>query len=252
MGETENLQTEETEQAEITQEVQAEEKREGRGEQARAVLRNHFTAGRIAYIALFTALAYVVTFFEFPIFAPVPFLKLDFANVFFLLEGFMFGPVEVTVSILIKELLSLADSSTLGVGELANFIMSFAYVIVPSVGYRFLKGKGWVCGLLGIACVLQIAVSFLVNRYINFPFFGEAFHAFGSMSGIEFFDTVWYYVLAFNAIKSVSISIVVFLLYKPLSRFIQITSARLNKKISTARRRRKEARAKQRAEKEDK
>ncbi|MDE7296662.1 MAG: ECF transporter S component [Clostridia bacterium] len=244
--------TQETEQAEISGEVQAEEKSEGRGERARAVLRNHFTAARIAYIALFTALAYVVTFFEFPIFPTVSFLKLDFANVFFLFEGFMFGPVEVTISILIKELLSLADSSTLGVGELANFIMSFAYVIVPSVGYRFLKGKGWVCALLGIACVLQIGVSFLVNRYINFPFFGEVFHAFGSMSGIEFFDTVWYYVLAFNAIKSVSISIVIFLLYKPLSRFIQITSARLNKRISTARRRRKEAREKQRAEKEDK
>ncbi|MDE5548153.1 MAG: ECF transporter S component, partial [Clostridia bacterium] len=177
MEETENMQTEESEQAELPQEVQTEVKREGRSERVRAVLSNHFTAARIAYIALFTALAYVVTFFEFPIFPTVSFLKLDFANVFFLFEGFMFGPVEVTISILIKELLSLADSSTLGVGELANFIMSFAYVIVPSVGYRFLKGKGWVCALLGIACVLQIGVSFLVNRYINFPFFGEVFHA---------------------------------------------------------------------------
>lgn len=248
MEEPETLQTEETE---ILQTEGSEAKeRKGRGTRVRAVFFAHFTAARIAYIALFTALAYVVTFLEFPIFPAVSFLKLDFANVFFLFEGFLFGPVEVIVSILVKELLCLADSSTMGVGELANFIMSFAYVIVPSVGYRFLKGKGWVCTLLAVACVLQIGVSFLVNRYINFPFFGEVFHAFGSLSGQEFFDTVWYYVLAFNAIKSVSISIAVFVLYKPLSRFIQITSARFDKKLATARRRRKEERAKKRAEKE--
>lgn len=235
----------------LPQEEQAESgKREARDGRARAVLRSHFTAARLAYIALFTALAYVVSFLEFPIFPTVSFLKLDFANVFFLFEGFLFGPVEVTISILIKELLCLAGSNTLGVGQLANFIMSLAYVIVPSVGYRFIKGKGWVCVLLTIACVLQIGVSFLVNRYINFPFFGEAFHAFGDLSGQEAFDAVWYYVLAFNAIKSVSISIVVFVLYKPLSRFIQITSARMNKKLSTAHRRRKEAREQARKEKE--
>lgn len=240
-----------TEISETTEETEETEK-EGKDGRVRAVLRAHFTASRLAYIALFTALAYVVTFLEFSVFPAVSFLKLDFSNVFFLLEGFLFGPVEVTVSILIKELLCLADSSTMGVGELANFIMSFAYVIVPSVGYRYLKGKGWVVVFLVVAAALQIGVSFLVNRYINFPFFGEVFHAFGSMTGKEFFDTVWYYVIAFNAIKSVSVGVAVYFIYKPLSRFLKKTSERFDKKIASARKRRKQERAEKRREKAEK
>ena len=68
-----------------------------------------------------------------------------------------------------------------------------------------------------IACAIQIGISILVNRYINFPFFGMG----------DKFGDYWYWVLAFNAIKSVGISIVVFLLYKPLSRFIKMTSDKL-------------------------
>ncbi len=206
--------------------VAVPEKKESR---AKAVLRSHFTAPRIAYMALFTALAYVVTFLEFPIFPAAPFLKFDFANVFFMFEGFIFGPVEAIVSIGIKELLCFADSQTGGVGEIANFLMSIAYIIAPAIGYRFLKGRKWVTVFLVIACAIQIGISILVNRYINFPFFGMG----------DKFGDYWYWVLAFNAIKSVGISIVVFLLYKPLSRFIKMTSDKFDKKMAAARERRK-------------
>ncbi|MDE5897269.1 MAG: ECF transporter S component [Clostridia bacterium] len=202
----------------------------------KALIREPFSAPRIAYMALFTALAYVVTFLEFPLFpgTPASFLKLDFANVFFLFEGFIFGPVEAVVSIGIKEALSLIDSSTMGVGELANFIMSFAYVIVPSVCYRYVKGRKWVVGLLAIACAVQIGVSLLVNRYINFPFFCEFLHVMGDMTSHELFQVTWYFLLAFNVVKSVAISVLVFFLYKPLSRFIRSTSLRFEKRMRRA------------------
>ena len=222
--------------------------RKTRGEKARETLRRHLTAPRIAYMALFTALAYVVTFLEFPIFN-VPYanqLKFDFANVFFMIEGFIFGPVEAVLSIAVKELLCFADSSTMGVGEVANFIMSTAYILVPSVGYRFLKGRKWVALFLAIACVVQIGISFIVNCYINFPFFGVLFH----FDGTQAFWTVWYLVIAFNAIKSVGISVVVILLYKPLSRFIKATSDKFNKSVEKVRRKRMEERARKKAEKQ--
>jgi len=195
------------------------------------VVKRHFTASRIAYMAIFTALAFVVTFLEFPVFPAVPaagFLKLDFANLFFIIEGFIFGPVEAVVSIGIKELLCWTKSSTGGVGELANFLMSTAYILVPSVGYRYLKGKKWVVVLLSIACVVQIGISMLVNRFINFPVFGELFL---HVDGAELFREIWYYVLLFNVIKSVVISVVVFFIYKPLSKFINMTSAKFEKQL---------------------
>lgn len=201
-----------------------------RGTRIKAVLREHFSAPRIAYMAIFTALAYVITFLEFPIFPAAPFLKLDFANVFFMIEGFIFGPVEAIVSIGIKELLCFADSQTGGVGEIANFLMSIAYVIAPSLGYRFLKGRKWVAVFLAIACALQMGIGMLVNRYINFPFFGMG----------DRFGEFWYWVLAFNAIKSVSISVAVFLIYKPLSRFIKMTTEKFDKRMRGAKRKRED------------
>ncbi len=209
-------------------------KEKKRGERIKAVLREHFSAPRLAYMALFTALAYAVTFLEFPIFPATPFLKLDFSNVFFLIEGFIFGPVEAAVSIGIKECLSLLDSQTAGVGEIANFIMSFAYVLIPATGYRFLKGRKWVCVFLVAAATVQIGVSMLVNRYVNFPFYGKLF----GFDGAETFRNTWEFVVLFNLIKSVSIGGVVFLIYKPLSKFIKATDLRFRKRMARAKEKR--------------
>ena len=195
-------------------------------EKTKQVFRNHFTATRIAYMALFTALAFVVSFLEFPIFPAADFLKLDFANVFFMIEGFIFGPVEAIVSIGVKELLCWAKSSTGGVGELANFLMSSAYSLIPSIAYRFKKGKWWVCLYLFFACIVQIGASLLVNRYINFPVFGVLWQ----FDGVALFYRIWPFVIYFNIIKSVGISLIVLLVYKPLSRLIKATAKRFEKK----------------------
>ena len=230
-----------TQPLEAQREEQPQEAKAEKKSNAAGILRAHLTAPRLAYMALFTALAYVVTFLEFPIFPATPYLKFEFSNVFFLFEGFIFGPIEAIISIVLKECLCLADSGTGGVGELANFIMSTAYILVPAIGYRFLKGRKWVTVFLVVACAVQISASMLVNRYINFPFFG-ALGAFGTLSAGEAFHAVWYFVLGFNAIKSVAISVIVFLLYKPLSRFIKMTSEKFAKSMANAKKRRKEAR----------
>ncbi len=189
---------------------------------AKSTLKSHFRPLNIAYMALFTALAFVVTLIDFPVFPAAPYLRLDFANVFFLIEGFIFGPVEAVISIAIKELFCLLKSSTGGVGEIANFLMSVAFVILPSLLYRFKKGRGWVALYLVLGCALQIAVSLPVNRYINFPFF------MGS-GAADVFASAWQWVLAFNAVKSVSVSLITFLIYKPLSRFIRMTGEKVRR-----------------------
>lgn len=211
-------------------------------ENTKTVLKNHFSATHIAYMALFTALAFAVTFLEFPIFPAAPWLKLDFANVFFIIEGFIFGPVEAIISIAIKELLCFTKSSSGGVGEIANFLMSTAYIIGPSIAYRFKKGRKWVAFYLVCACILQISASLPVNRFINYPFFMKD-------GAADMFAKTWYYVLLFNLIKSVAVSIVVFLIYKPLSRFIKMTRERLER---LAKKRKKQTKEEKRLAKEEK
>ena len=134
-----------------------------------------FSAKRMALMAAFVALSYVVSLLDFPIFPAVPFLKLDFGNVFILLIGFLLGPVEGIVVCLLKEGLRIVGSSSGGVGELANMMVTAAYILLPSIVYQYKKGLKIVLPTLLVGCALGTAVALFTNRYINFPLYmGEA------------------------------------------------------------------------------
>jgi len=173
-----------------------------------------FTTKTLTGMAIFTALAFVTYCIvpEIVIFPAADFLKLDFSNVFIILAGFMYGPIPAVIITVVKEVLHLPFGTTLGVGELANIIMTTAYIIFPTIMYRYKKGLKAVVLCLIVACVIQIAVSLLVNRFINFPFFIWLYKIPASPSA--FFEMYWWYVLLFNLIKSISVSFLTILLYK--------------------------------------
>ena len=170
---------------------------------------------RIVGTAVFAALAYVVSILEFPIFPATPFLKLDFSAVFLMLAGFIFGAGYGIGACAVKELICfMTKSSTGGVGELANFLVIGAYILIPTLIYHYRKGIKVVVISLVISCVVQVLLSLLANRFITFPLFiGNG--------AKEFFYSVWQFVALFNLIKAVSVSIITILLYKRLSKFIK-------------------------------
>lgn len=167
----------------------------------------------IVMLATLTAIGYALSWLDFAIFPAASFLKLDFSTFATLFGGYMYGPVGVVVIEGIKQLLLVPTSSTAGVGQLANFIVNTCFALVPSVLYCYKKGIRWVIVGMILGCVVQIAVSLPCNRYINFPLFTSAPEA--------MFASLWGYILAFNAIKSVAVSLLVFLLYKRLSFLIK-------------------------------
>ena len=178
-----------------------------------------FTAKSIAGVGIFSALSFIVYLIEFSIFpgTPASFLKLDFSNVFVMLAGFMYGPIPALLVSLLKELLHIAIGSTGGVGELANFIITTSYVLIPSICYRNKKGlKGVIITLL-LACFVQTGISLLVNKFINFPFFTSGIPFVPNDVSNAMFSSLWVYILAFNAIKSVAISLMTILIYKKVS-----------------------------------
>ena len=178
-------------------------------------LKNAFSAKRIVLLAVFSALAYVVSLLEFPIFPPpVNFLELDFGNVFIMLVGFLLGPIDAVIVCVVKELLYLPVGGTGGVGQLANVIVTCSYVLLPSIAYRTKKGLKVVVLSLGIAGLLATGVALLTNLYILFPLYGIT-------DPQAFFKTVVWYLVAFNLIKTTSISVLTLLLYKRLSNFIK-------------------------------
>ena len=166
-------------------------------------------------IAVFAALSYALSFLEFPIFPATSFLKLDFSSVMTLLAGFIYGPISAIAVAAIKEgICVFTKSSTAGIGELANFLVAISFVLVPAITYRYKKGFKLVVLVLAIGCILQTAVATVLNRFLLFPLYMGA----GAQA---VFNSVWYYIVAFNMIKTVAVSIITILLYKRISYLIK-------------------------------
>lgn len=184
-------------------------------EQSKGEWKTYFSTKRIALMAVFVAISFAVSFLEIPIFPTAPFLKLDFGNVFILLIAFLLGPIEGTIVCVLKETLRiLVGSNSGGVGELANMLVTTSYILIPAIVYQFRKGIKSVCLTLSIACVLATGVALLTNRFVNFPLY------MGDGAAVAFQEFFWI-IVAFNFIKTVSVSILTFLLYKRLSNFLK-------------------------------
>lgn len=190
----------------------------------------YFTATRIAYIAIFTALSYALRFWEFSLLptSPIAFLKLDFSNIFPLLGGFALGPVAGMVIGILKEVLWMFFSSTFGVGEIANIVIMLPFVLIPTIAYKWRKGIKSVLLFTSIGCIAQVIWSFPANWLLNFP----VFVGFNWKFGMSFFinDYIWGWVMLFNLIKAVSIAVIVLLIYKSVSRLIKLTNEKFTKR----------------------
>ena len=174
-------------------------------------------------VAILAAVSAVLFMIEVPI---VAFYKLDLSNLPVLLAGFSLGPVAGLMVLLIKDLIGLTHSSSMGVGELADFITA-AFMMVPAVMiYQKNKTKkGALIGLV-VGSVCMVISGILVNMYIMIPFYQkvmnfpvEAILGMGKKV-FPFIDSLWDFVLVvtgpFNLLKGVVVSILTFLLYKRL------------------------------------
>ena len=108
----------------------------------------------------------------------------------------------------------MLGSSSGGVGELVNIAATSAYILLPSIIYQHYKGlKAVIPALIG-ACLLGTATALITNRFITFPLYmGE--------DAVVVFNEVFWFVLAFNLIKTTAVGIATMLLYKRLSNFLK-------------------------------
>ena len=180
-------------------------------------------------IAILGALASILFMIEIPIIA---FYKLDLSTIPVLLGAFSMGPLPGMLILLIKDLTGMLHSSSGFVGELADFIMSAAYVLPAAMVYRFNKSrKGAVVGML-TGTVLMIIVAVLVNWKIMIPFYMGAFNmpmeAIVGMAqkAMPFVDSEWKLLLfvtaPFNLLKGIVLSVVTYVIYKPLSPMLKV------------------------------
>jgi tRNA threonylcarbamoyl adenosine modification protein YjeE len=178
--------------------------------------KRHFKAQIIAQLSLLSAVAYALAMLEFPLFPAAPFLKLSFANVPALIAGFAFGPFAAAVVTFVHQtLFFLSGTSTApGLGELANLIVGLSYTLVAAFIYMGKKTRKRAVLALAVSSVVMVFVACLANLFMLLPMYGIPKDARMGM--------IWTVILPFNAIKAASTSIITFLLYKPLSRFLHL------------------------------
>ena len=187
-----------------------------------------FSVFNMTRIAVLTALSVVLFMtIEIPIIA---FYKLDFSNLPAMLGAFAMGPWPALIILVLKSAIHLLIKglgSTMGIGDLADLIMGAALVMPAAFIYR--RNKNRKSAVLGMTAgtVCMIVAGVLVNWLLLIPTYMVAYHMdLGAIIGmatktLPFVDTEWKLLLCvtapFNLLKGGVISLITFLIYKPLS-----------------------------------
>ena len=193
----------------------------------RKTLKEQFTPRISARIGVMGAIAAVLYALVpgIPIIPPI--YKLDFSTAPVLISGFAMGPLPALCVLLIKDFVGMFHSSTMYVGELADFVTAAAMTLTCCAVYkrhRTLRGAlvGMllgvaVMGLSGAAANYFIMIPFYV-KVMNMPMeaivslIAKTIPAVDSLPKLILLATV-----PFNLLKGVALSLVTFALYKRLS-----------------------------------
>lgn len=123
----------------------------------------------IAVTAMLSAIAFILMYLEFAVPVMPGFIKFDFSDLPALLGAFALGPIYGVIICLIKNILHLAVSQSMFVGELSNFILGVAFV-VPA-GWIYQRKKTKKNAILGgiIGAVFMGVFSIVSNYFVVYP-----------------------------------------------------------------------------------
>lgn len=180
-------------------------------------------------IAVLTALSSILFMISIPI---VAFYSLDLSNLPVLLGAFSMGPIPGLIILGLKSLIGCLTSSTMYVGELADFIMGASFVLPAALIYQRNKSrKGALIGMI-TGTVALILAGCLTNAYLLIPFYMKAFgmpmEAIIGMcaQALPFVDTelkvILFVTAPFNLLKGVVLCVLTYMIYKPLSPLLHV------------------------------
>ena len=130
------------------------------------------TVKKITTLAMLAAMAYIVmAFIRIPIMPAAPFLEYDPKDIFFVIAGFLFGPLESLVIIVLVCLIEMVTVSTSGpIGLLMNVIASACFVIPAALIYK--KKKTLPFAVIGLAAgVLCMTGSMVLWNWLISPLY---------------------------------------------------------------------------------
>jgi len=186
----------------------------------------------LAVSAMLSAVAFFLMYIEVAIPIMPSFIKFDFSDLPALIGAFALGPVYGIVIELVKNLLHMAFSQSMFIGELSNFLLGAVFTFVAGLIYK--KNKTKKTALIGgiSGAVVMGLVSVITNYFIVYPVYVQAF-----FGGDESICVGMYAVIApsmktllqclicfnlpFTIVKGLISVVITMLIYKPLSPIIK-------------------------------
>ncbi len=170
---------------------------------------------KMVAIAMLTAIAEVLYMLDFPLFTgPFAFLKFDFSDISALIGGICFGPVAGVLIELLKNLIHVfikGLGSTMGFGDLMNFVVGSAYIVPFVLCYNEFakKMKKSVSVLISavIGCLALVGIGAAANYFIA-PLYFKYFV--GQIITDEFLIGYLSYACIINVVKGVTLSVVAY------------------------------------------
>ena len=173
---------------------------------------------------LLAAMAVILYYIEIPV---VAFYKLDLSTMPAILAGFAMGPVQGAAVVIVKNLVHMLGTSTACVGEMADILMSCAFVIPASLLYRRNKTRKGALRAMLVGGAAMTVAGVLVNYFILIPAYQvlmnlplEVIIGMGQKV-LSFVDStlklVIFITAPFNLLKAAVLSGTTYLLYKRVS-----------------------------------
>ncbi len=180
----------------------------------------------ISVTAIMSALGFVLMMLEISVPFMPAFIKFDFSELPALITAFAYGPLSGILVCLIKNILHLFFTGTMGVGELANFLMGAVFVGVAGLIYTYRKNRsGALLGALAGSLAMGISCVF-INLFITYPIYSVllmpanvilSFYKDLLPSVNSLFEALLIFNLPFTFLKGVVDAVICLLIYKKLS-----------------------------------
>lgn len=192
-------------------------------EKKETVHKSLFTTKQMVTLAMLSALAYVLMLIHLP-FKYLGFLELEFSDVPAVVASLVYGPVAGVVVELVKNAIKAVTATTTGgVGELANFMISACYVIPLGILFQRLKGRAKVAGSFMAGIAGFVAAGIAVNYFITVPLYAKLFGGIDVVVGAaaatvpavkDLATIVILGITPFNIVKGLIVSVVGYMIYK--------------------------------------
>ena len=180
----------------------------------------------MAVTAIMSAVSIVLMMLEFSVPFVPSFLKLDISDFPALLTSFAISPIAGVAVCFLKNVLHLFFTTTSGVGELANFIISSAFVLPAGLIYKRFRTKSGAVVASFIGAIAAALMCVPVNYYITYPFYAKVMIPMDVIIGMYqailpsvdgLLEALLIFNLPFTFLKGAVCILLTFLVYKHLS-----------------------------------